>query len=176
MQQLTPRSWLIFEWPATRSFSNYLVVLSLAYLTLQLELNTFYLKHLLWIETRHPINTLRLILLFFMCLPAVCEYYKYLVDRRCKTVGIHSAVTVLVIITEALICYKFSAGEFNNPAPPITIIGWTAIISSAVIYGFCKFGYPRVKMLLRSYTRTVGDSAPSVMPMDAVKGLVRSQR
>lgn len=141
---------MIFEWPATKSFSNYVIVLSLIYLALQLELNTFYLKHILWIETMHWINTLRLFLLFFMCLPAVREYYKYLIDRRCKTIGIHSAVTILIIITEALICYKFSTGEFHTPAPFKTIFGWTIIIGSIAAYGVFKFGLPYASRLSRN--------------------------
>lgn len=51
---------------------------------LQFEINSFYLKSLLYIPTSHPFNPARLVFFFLVALPSARETYQYLIDPRCK--------------------------------------------------------------------------------------------
>ena len=45
---------------------------------LLIEVNSFFLKYVLWIPPLNPLNTYRLVLLFLMGIPAVREYYIFI--------------------------------------------------------------------------------------------------
>lgn len=84
---------------------------------LQTELNAFYLKYLLWIPPANPLNTYRLLFMFFATIPAVRELYQYVTDPSCKRLGAHAWLTIANIQLETLICLKFGKNEFKEPAP-----------------------------------------------------------
>ncbi|KAJ3329831.1 hypothetical protein HDU76_007067 [Blyttiomyces sp. JEL0837] len=81
IEQFTPHSWTKFEWKSTKNLKTFLAVIGLLSIELQLELNAFYLKYLLWIPSEHYINIGRLLMYFFLCMPAVREAYQYLTDE-----------------------------------------------------------------------------------------------
>lgn len=101
---------------------------------LQCELNCFYLKYLLWVPPEHPLNTYRLILLFFLALPGAREAYQYISDSNCKRMGAHAWLLIFNIMTETLICLKFSENEFHQPAPMVVKVGWS--IAFAILFVF----------------------------------------
>jgi len=53
---------------------------------LQVELNCFYLKYLLWFAPEEPLNTVRLILHFFFGVVGIRECYQYVTDKYVATV------------------------------------------------------------------------------------------
>ncbi|KND01631.1 uncharacterized protein SPPG_09115 [Spizellomyces punctatus DAOM BR117] len=132
--------WTDFQWEGTKTFKNFLAVILLLYLVLQCELNAFYLKYLLWLPPSNPINILRLILYFFLALPATREAYQYLIDRRCKRLGMHAWMATANILTELLICIKFGRGEFVEPMPWGIKIGWGCFLAVVGGYAMVKFG------------------------------------
>ncbi|KAH6565406.1 hypothetical protein BASA60_009905 [Batrachochytrium salamandrivorans] len=140
--QFTPHSWTKFEWGSTKTIRNFVAVIGILYLELQCELNAFYLKYLLWIPISHPINLVRLLFFFFMCLPAVREAYQYLTDPHGKKLLLHAWVTALTIITELLIIIKFSEGEFSENAPWHIIALWVVLLSTLVGYAIWQFTCP----------------------------------
>ncbi|KAI9328322.1 phosphatidyl serine synthase-domain-containing protein [Zopfochytrium polystomum] len=139
IEQFTPHSWTSFQWKSLDSFKNYAAVIGLLTIELQLELNAFYLKYLLWIPSEHFINIARLVMYFFLCMPAVREAYQYLTDKNCKKFGMHAWITTANILTEALICVKFGQGEFPNPTPKPVLIFWAIFLSCLAIYPLYAF-------------------------------------
>ncbi|TPX73019.1 hypothetical protein SpCBS45565_g00106 [Spizellomyces sp. 'palustris'] len=140
MQQFTPHSWTDFQWEGTKTFKNFLAVILLLYLVLQCELNAFYLKYLLWLPPSNPLNIARLVLYFFLALPATREAYQYLIDRRCKRLGMHAWMATANILTELLICIKFGRGEFVEPMPWEIKIGWGCFLAVVGGYAMVRFG------------------------------------
>ena len=53
--QFTPYSWVTFHWNATKNFQNWMYVNMVICVCLLSELNTFYLKAVLWIPAGHRI-------------------------------------------------------------------------------------------------------------------------
>ncbi|KAI9100975.1 phosphatidylserine synthase 2 [Phlyctochytrium arcticum] len=153
MQQFTPHSWTDFQWEGTKTFKNFLAVMGLLYLVLQCELNAFYLKALLWLPPANPINIARLVLYFFMALPAVREAYQFMVDRRCKRLGMHAWMATANIMTELLIVIKFGRGEFTEPMPWEIKILWGCF--AAILTGYClvRFGFGEQVMDEREASR-----------------------
>jgi phosphatidylserine synthase 2 len=96
---------------------------------LQCELNCFYLKYLLWVPPEHLLNTYRLILLFLFALPGAREVYQYISDPNCKRMGAHAWLLIFNIMTETLICLKFSENEFHATAPMVVKVGWSIVFS-----------------------------------------------
>jgi phosphatidylserine synthase 2 len=81
LQQFSPHSWTKFEWGLTKTFSRFVAIVALIILETIAELNAFYLKTLLWIPVSSNLNIYRLLLLFFISLPAVREYYDFLTSN-----------------------------------------------------------------------------------------------
>ncbi|KNE64286.1 hypothetical protein AMAG_09316 [Allomyces macrogynus ATCC 38327] len=139
VQQFTPHSWVRFEWGTTRSFGNYVGVLALLFFVLLAELNAFYLKFILWIPPSHPINILRLLLVFLCALPAVREAYQYMNDERVKRIGMHAWLAIAAISTEVLICIKYDPELFLMPFPPHVVRFWAVFAAAVVLYPIWQF-------------------------------------
>ncbi|KAJ3282818.1 PSS-domain-containing protein [Rhizoclosmatium globosum] len=139
IEQFTPHSWTRFDWGPSKSFRNYLAVLALMAFELTIELNAFYLKALLWIPPPHFINVLRLVVMFFFCMPATREVYQYLSDPRCKRIGYHAWMLAANVFTEALISVKFGQGEFPAPFPAHVKAFWAVLITFLVGYAVIQF-------------------------------------
>ena len=110
---------------AMKSFKNYLQVLFLLAASLVAELTCFYIKHLLWLPVVHPLNAFRLLLITFLALGAVREFYDFLIDDSCKVSSSttnhktrpFAAVTLIILVFESLICIRWGRGQFPIPAP-----------------------------------------------------------
>ncbi|CAG8476560.1 8427_t:CDS:2 [Diversispora eburnea] len=150
VQQFTPHHWTKFEWGTTKSFKNYLAVIGLLFLA---ELNSFYLKYLLWAPAEHPINSCRAILLFMCSIPATREAYQYLTDKECKRFGPQAWLTIANVMTETVICFKFGRGEFPEPAPTNVIVFWIVLITVLIGYAIWQFGLPYLNEKLKSNSR-----------------------
>ncbi|CAG8438723.1 2400_t:CDS:2 [Scutellospora calospora] len=153
VQQFTPREWTSFEWGTTKSFKNYIAVIGLLFAFLQVELNSFYLKYLLWIPPDNPINTYRATLLFMCSIPATREAYQYLTDKECKRFGPQAWLTIATIMTESVICFKLGRGEFPNPVPTYVVIFWIILVNLLIGYAIWQFGIPYLKERMESSTK-----------------------
>ncbi|KAI8610751.1 phosphatidyl serine synthase-domain-containing protein [Chytriomyces sp. MP71] len=148
-EQFTPHSWTRFAWGPSKTIWNFLAVIALIVFELTIELNAFYLKALLWLPPPHFINVLRLFIMFLFCMPATREVYQYLSDPRCKRLGYHAWMLVANVATEALICVKFSEGEFTEPFPRNVIYFWMALVVALIVYAAAQFG---LRPLLQAQT------------------------
>ncbi|ORZ25888.1 phosphatidyl serine synthase-domain-containing protein [Absidia repens] len=129
VQQFTPKDWTRFEWKTTSSAKNYFGTIGLMLVFLQCELNCFYLKALLWVPPEHPLNTYRLTLVFLFAIPGARDIYQYISDSNTERLGVHAWVFICNIMTESLICLKFSENEFTVPAPLFVKVSWSIVLS-----------------------------------------------
>ncbi|KAF9929043.1 hypothetical protein BGZ65_005958 [Modicella reniformis] len=72
-------------------------------------------------------------------IPGVREAYQYFHDKSCKRIGPQAWLLIANISTELLIVFKFSQGEFPNPAPTEVIYFWTVFITLLVVYPIYQF-------------------------------------
>ncbi|KAI8074767.1 phosphatidyl serine synthase-domain-containing protein [Gongronella butleri] len=133
VQQFTPYDWTRFEWKPSSSPKNYFGMVALMLVFLQCELNCFYLKYMLWVPPEHPLNTYRLILVFFFALPGARDVYQYLSDRNTNRLGAHAWLFISNIMTESLICLKFSENEFHTPAPMVVKVSWSIFFAIVLV-------------------------------------------
>jgi phosphatidylserine synthase 2 len=139
VQQFTPHSWTRFEWAPTDSLFRYGMVIFMLAMFLLAELNSFYLKYLLWLEPPHWLNIGRLVFYFFAGIPATREMYQYISDPECKRVGVQTWLTAAAILTEFMIILKFSQGEFPESAPFHIVVLWTVFLSAIVGFALWRF-------------------------------------
>ncbi len=114
-------------------------MLSIIFLCLVTELNTFYIKFVLWFDPEHPINFVRL---FFMCLwgaVGLRETFQLLDDPDCHKIGRQSWILASIIATECLICFKFGWETITKPIPGSIAVWWLVGLGALVIYTFVKF-------------------------------------
>ncbi|GFT57127.1 phosphatidylserine synthase 2 [Nephila pilipes] len=137
--QFGPHSWIQFDWKPTSSLTRWLCVLGLIFMSLLLELNTFYLKFVLWLEPPHLLNILRLVLMVFAGAVSVREYFQLLDDPNCKTFGRQSWVMVAIVITEFLVIAKFDYNTITKPLPTHIIYFWIFALCSLFIWTVWKF-------------------------------------
>jgi phosphatidylserine synthase 2 len=152
VQQFTPADWTRFEWGTTKNLKHYIAVVLMLFLFLQVELNCFYLKTLLWLPADHWLNIYRVVMLFFFALPATREAYQYLSDPSSKRVGPHAWLLIANVMTETIICFKFGQNEFPVPAPVEVKVFWSILLTLLVGYPTWRFG---IKLWHESNTTAV---------------------
>jgi len=115
--QFTPASWIKVRWDKTGNLQRFFGIHVLLILLQLEELNAFFLKHLLWVEPKCPLNHFRLAIFTFLGLPAIRQVYIYMTDDQCKRLGSFAVLTCSLLTTELLIILKFAPGEFPKPMP-----------------------------------------------------------
>ncbi|KER23879.1 hypothetical protein T265_08343 [Opisthorchis viverrini] len=80
--QFTPHRWTDFDWRPTGSLKRWLGTLILCAVILLTELNTFYLKYVLWVPPPHILCFLRLLFSILWGGPAIYEYFQYMDDPK----------------------------------------------------------------------------------------------
>lgn len=116
-QFTAPESWTKVRWEpyasVKRFFAANIIIIGLTLI----QLNSFFLKTLLWIPPENDLNIYRLLLLVIACAVACRQLYLYIADPNIHRLGTQAWVVVAIIFTEVLIIIKFSRGEFPIPAP-----------------------------------------------------------
>ena len=69
--QFSPHGWIEFTWNPLSSFGRWIAIVCIIIGLLITELNTFYLKFVLWVPPNHILNPVRL--LFLLLWGAVCK-------------------------------------------------------------------------------------------------------
>jgi len=137
--QFTPYNWVPFEWKPTQSLGRWIAVLGLIVLYLMAELNTFYLKFILWIPPNHWLNKTRLIIFILTGSVAMREFFQFFDDPNCKKFGYQSWIICSTIITESLISIKFDKKTLSMPPPSHICYLWTGIILGLISWTIWKF-------------------------------------
>jgi phosphatidylserine synthase 1 len=111
--QFTPESWTHVRWFDPQSTYMRYIAISLFVLMWQIsELNTFFLKHVFLIPTKHYLNTYRLVLIGTMAAPTIRQFYVYVTDKTCKRMGTHAWVFLAITFAESIVCIKFGRELF----------------------------------------------------------------
>jgi len=114
-------------------------MLGVIFVFLLAELNTFYLKFVLWLPPPHYLNLVRLLYFMFAGAVAMRETFQYMDDPECKLFGRQSWVIASIIITELLIVAKFGWETITKPLPFHVIVFWSVglfIIAAWTIWNF----------------------------------------
>lgn len=136
--QFTPYSWVTFHWQLTENFKNWLYVNMIIFVILLTEVNTFYLKAVLWIPAGHRIVLIRLWFLIFWGSPATREFYDYMVGHS-NTIGQQFWVLVAIVFTETMIIIKFGKDIISKPFPPFIKSCWIWAFSIYLLWSLWKF-------------------------------------
>jgi phosphatidylserine synthase 2 len=102
------------------------------------DMNAFFLKYILWVPPRNPLNTYRLIMWFFVGMPAIREYYQFVSDPECKRLGANTWIAAGIVALEVLLCFKYSDGLFTAPTPNHIWVPW---LISAVFFVLWFVGF-----------------------------------
>lgn len=137
--QFTPYSWTRFEWRPTENLKRWIAVLVICTVWTLVELNTFYLKTVLWIPPPHFINWARLFILVPVGSVALRETYQYIEDPYCKKFGQQSWVLVAITISETLISVKFQFEVITKPLPRPIATAWLIFFLVLVLWTIWRF-------------------------------------
>ena len=79
----SPSGWIEFTWNPLSSLERWLAVAGIIFLFLICELNTFYLKFVLWVPPENPLNFVRLGFILFWGAVGLRECFQLLDDPDC---------------------------------------------------------------------------------------------
>jgi phosphatidylserine synthase 1 len=121
-QQFTPASWAPAMWDVGPRAFVQMVSVSLVLQTN--ELAAFFLKHNFAIDTKHWINTARLVFWSLAGSSALRQGYVYASDPRCKRLGTQAWVAGAALAVEILLVVKSSTGLFRDANVPLVLATW----------------------------------------------------
>ncbi|RUS87479.1 hypothetical protein EGW08_004733 [Elysia chlorotica] len=139
--QFTPVSWLYVRWLDPNSTTMRILAVWILILAWQMvELNTFFLKHIFFLQPSHMLNLVRLLLICLISAPTIRQYYVYVTDTRCKRVGTQLWVFCAIMLTESIICIKFGLQMFRQTVVSYIFI-WLCIqmVGSFVCIYLCAW-------------------------------------
>ena len=123
MGQFMPYSWTSFHWGYMENLYRWMVIWCIIIFWMIIELNTFYLKAILWVPPNHVLNLYRVGLYAFMGSVSIREIYDYL-GNRSQRLGRQAWITVFIIIVEVLVDIKFGEEIYSVPWP-----NWVLFVS-----------------------------------------------
>jgi len=137
--QFSPHGWIEFTWNPLSSLERWLAVAGIILLFLTCELNTFYLKFVLWLPPENWLNFVRLLFILFWGAVGLRECFQLLDDPECDRLGRQSWVLLAIIATELLICVKFGWETITKPLPRSIAMWWLLGLALFVVYTVIKF-------------------------------------
>ena len=136
--QFTPYEWVKFNWKPTQNLYRWLAVSLMISIALLAELNTFYLKFLLWIPPDHPFVSFRLCLFALWGFVGVREAHDYATDKS-KNFGQQACLLLSVIMTESMIVLKFGWNVLTIPLPTHVKYFWLTVLILYIAFCVWKF-------------------------------------
>uniref|UniRef100_A0A8C7QM76 Phosphatidylserine synthase n=1 Tax=Oncorhynchus mykiss TaxID=8022 RepID=A0A8C7QM76_ONCMY len=116
--QFTPYSWVKFEWKPASNLRRWLAVLGIIFMFLLAELNTFYLKFVLWMPPEHYLVLLRLVFFVNVGGVAMREIYDFMDDPKFyRKLGQQAWLVAAITVTEFLIVVKYDPRTIMLPIP-----------------------------------------------------------
>ncbi|KAL4622659.1 phosphatidylserine synthase 2-like [Arapaima gigas] len=116
--QFTPYSWVNFEWKPASNLRRWLAVCGIIFMFLLAELNTFYLKFVLWMPPEHYLVLLRLVFFVNVGGVAMREIYDFMDDPKFhKKLGQQAWLVAAITVTEFLIVVKYDPHTITLPIP-----------------------------------------------------------
>jgi len=137
--QFGPHSWIDYDWKPTSSLTRWFFMLLAIFVFLLAELNTFYLKFILWVPPAHYLNLVRLFIYLLAGAVSMRETFQYLDDPNCGNFGRQAWVVLAIIITEFLIIAKFGWETVTLPLPRHVAVFWIFGLTGLVCWTVWKF-------------------------------------
>ncbi|VDK81260.1 unnamed protein product [Cylicostephanus goldi] len=130
VMQFLPESWSELQWFIPNAFKRTVALYLFVLIWLLTELNTFFLKHVFAVDTKHPFVFWRIILIALISAPSIRQFYTYATDPLVKRLGMQCWVYCAVTALEAAICIKFGRSMFPD-VPVYPILGWIGFLVSS---------------------------------------------
>ncbi|XP_071551653.1 phosphatidylserine synthase 2-like isoform X2 [Panulirus ornatus] len=137
--QFGPYVWVDYDWKPLSSLGRWFSMLGIIAIFLLAELNTFYLKFVLWVAPGHWANLVRLILILPWGAVALREVFQFLDDPDCVKFGRQSWLFLAIVSTELLIVIKFGWETVTIPFPSHVVTLWMAIFLVLVLWTVWNF-------------------------------------
>ncbi|XP_037539689.1 phosphatidylserine synthase 2 [Nematolebias whitei] len=138
--QFTPYSWVKFEWRPASNLRRWLAVLGIIFMFLLAELNTFYLKFVLWMPPEHYLVLLRLVFFVNVGGVAMREIYDFMDDPKfLKKLGQQAWLVAAITVTEFLIVVKYDPHTLMLPIPFFIMQCWFLGIFLILIWTLWRF-------------------------------------
>ena len=93
----------VFDWRILANATRFLLVFSVVWVVNSVELYGFFLKYVLWVPPKNPMNTIRLLIWFGLGVPALREFYQFVSSPNTKRIGVNSWVSLAVFAAEVLL-------------------------------------------------------------------------
>ncbi|XP_052616986.1 phosphatidylserine synthase 2 isoform X3 [Peromyscus californicus insignis] len=124
--QFTPYSWVRFEWKPASSLHRWLAVCGIILVFLLAELNTFYLKFVLWMPPEHYLVLLRLVFFVNVGGVAMREIYDFMDELKPhRKLGQQAWLVAAITVTELLIVVKYDPHTLTLSLPFYISQCWT---------------------------------------------------
>jgi phosphatidylserine synthase 2 len=102
LRQFTPYEFARYEWRLFDRPENFVAVCLLIFGMAIIELNTFFLKFVLYLPPSHPLNVWRLALWLLLSIPATHEYYDYVVLITANTKSLQEKDELTIVSSTAI--------------------------------------------------------------------------
>ncbi|XP_045872072.1 phosphatidylserine synthase 2 isoform X3 [Meles meles] len=165
--QFTPYSWVRFEWKPASSLRRWLAVCGIILVFLLAELNTFYLKFVLWLPPEHSLVLLRLVFFVNVGGVAMREIYDFMDDPKPhKKLGQQAWLVAAITVTELLIVVKYDPHTLTLSLPFYISQCWTLgsvlVLTWTVWRFFLRDITLRYKETRRQQQQSRGDRSAAV--------------
>lgn len=93
------------------------------------ELDAFFLKFILHVQPKSPLNVYRLLLWWAVGMVALRDYYAFITDPKIKRLGSTCWVVLAMLVMELAVVVRFgvSLPEWQGKVPPTDVVyAWTA--------------------------------------------------
>ncbi|XP_042638047.1 phosphatidylserine synthase 2 [Orycteropus afer afer] len=165
--QFTPYSWVRFEWKPASNLRRWLAVCGIILVFLLAELNTFYLKFVLWMPPEHYLVLLRLVFFVNVGGVAMREIYDFMDDPRVhKKLGQQAWLVAAITATELLIVVKYDPHTLTLSLPFYISQCWTLgsvlVLTWTVWRFFLRDITLRYKEIRRQKQQSRGDKGRAV--------------
>jgi len=143
LAQFSPMRWTRYEWSVFSSVRRFFMVAMMIVMMEVVEMNGFFLKYVLWIPPANPLNTMRLLLFCLLSIPALHEWYAYVVafeKTQTRRLGKDMWLVIAIMGVEFAVCMKFGWRLFMVVPPTPVIWGWTLSAILLLIWVALRFG------------------------------------
>uniref|UniRef100_F6Q6W6 Phosphatidylserine synthase n=2 Tax=Ciona intestinalis TaxID=7719 RepID=F6Q6W6_CIOIN len=138
INQFGPYNWLDFKWRPTESIFRWMIVSHVGFSFLMFDLNTFYLKFVLWIPSDHPLISVRILFMILCAAVTAREEYDY-ASGMSNMIGQQSWMVSSILMTELAIVVKFGGELLSMPIPTYISWFWWAAFVVYVTFTICQF-------------------------------------
>ena len=162
--QFTPYSWTNFKWEIFTDFKRFMVILFLLVVTMQCEMNAFFLKALLWIPPPSKLNVLRLILYWLIGCVGFRDAYHFMTDPRVVRLGTGGWIGLSMVSLEALVVFKFGRAEFaDKHLPQSVVVSWVLALGLGLGVALWWFAVRLPQLKQQARTQAVAAAAASTL-------------